>query len=307
MSWSALLTVAVGLGAAGTLFVVNDPAEILHLLAGAGWGVLAVLAFRLPQLLFSALAWAPLLDGPRPRWPFLLLLRWIRDAVNALLPVAQLGGDVVRARLLPGSGAGVVVDLATEMVAQAAFALLGLALLPSSHPLFPWLALAVAACAVMGLGFMAAQRFGLFRLAERLLPQSGAGLDAGLRRRYRDPPALLASIALHLASWLAGTLEAWAALHVLGVQAGLAEALAIESLSQVARSLGFLIPGAIGVQEGGLVLVCGLFGIPPQQALAFALLRRIRDLAFGLPGLVAWRWLATGAAWLPRPAELSKR
>jgi hypothetical protein len=50
------------------------------------------------------------------------------------------------------------------------------------------------------------------------------------------------------------------------------------------------------------VLACGLFGIPPEQALAFALLRRIRDIALGLPGIAAWRWDAMAA---PSPALIA--
>jgi len=39
-----------------------------------------VFALRLPQLLFSALGWAPLIaDANRPGWAALLHLRWIRD------------------------------------------------------------------------------------------------------------------------------------------------------------------------------------------------------------------------------------
>ena len=68
----------------------------------------------------------------------------------------------------------------------------------------------------------------------------------------------------------------------------------IESLGQAVRSAGFFIPGALGVQEGGYVLLCGLFGIPADQALALALIRRLRDIALGLPGLIVWRWDASG-------------
>jgi uncharacterized membrane protein YbhN (UPF0104 family) len=117
-----------------------------------------------------------------------------------------------------------------------------------------------------------------------------AGLHEAVLRLHRVPRRLWSSGAAHLASWLLGTLEAWAALRILGVEAGLAEALVVESLGQLARSLGFMVPGAFGVQEGGFVLACGLFGIGPEQAIAFALVRRIRDVAFAVPGLVAWRW-----------------
>jgi uncharacterized membrane protein YbhN (UPF0104 family) len=160
----------------------------------------------------------------------------------------------------------------------------------------------------MALGFLAAQRWGLFRLMERSAPKltgrasacangaAMAGLHEAVLRLHRVPRRLWSSGAAHLASWLLGTLEAWAALRILGVEAGLAEALVIESLGQLARSLGFMVPGAFGVQEGGFVLACGLFGIPPEQAIAFALIRRVRDVAFAVPGLVAWRWAAVADA-----------
>ncbi|TCZ64990.1 lysylphosphatidylglycerol synthase domain-containing protein [Roseicella aquatilis] len=306
MSWSGLVTLLVGVAVLAVLLATNDPTEILRLLAGASWGMLAVIALRLPQILASAIGWAPLIaDAGRPRWPALVRLRWIRDAVNALLPVAQVGGDVVRAQLLVSRGVGglpatasVAVDLATELVAQFAFAVIGLAVLwhLPHQGATGWAVAASAVLGAMAFGFLAAQRWGLFRLMERLLPrlarhsQVMAGLHESVARLYRAPRRVWGSGVAHLASWLLGVLEAWVALRILGIEAGLAEALVIESLGQLARSLGFMVPGAVGVQEGGFVLACGLFGIPPEQALAFALLRRIRDIALGLPGIVAWRW-----------------
>jgi putative membrane protein len=309
VSWSSLVTLAVGLAVAAFLFAWNDPAEIVRLVAGAGWGLPVVIALRLPQLLASAIAWGVLIDAPgRPGLGALFRLRWIRDAVNAVLPVAQVGGDVVRARLLIRRGVaavpatvGVTVDVATELAAQFAFAVIGLAVLwhlPHQGGGAEW---AVAATGVLGLmtaGFMSAQRWGLFRLVERLVPRLArsrnadamAGLHAAVVGLYRQPGRVWASVVAHLASWLFGVLETWVALRILGIEVGLAEALVIESLGQLARSLGFMVPGGLGVQEGGFVLACGLFGIPPEQALALSLVRRIRDIAFGLPGIVAWRW-----------------
>jgi putative membrane protein len=321
VTWSALTTLVVGLAAIAFLVAANEPGEIVALLSAAGWGMLAVLALRLPQVLFAALGWAPLIDDARrPGWAALVRMRWIRDSVNALLPVAQVGGEFVRVHLLVRRGTGaapatasVAVDLATELAAQFAFAAIGVALLlrlPHQwEAAAGWASVATALCGAMALGFLAAQRWGLFRLVERLVPkltggrvsshaESGvvAGLHESVLRLHCAPRRLWSSGAAHLASWLLGTLEAWAALRILGVEAGLAEALVIESLGQLARSLGFMVPGAFGVQEGGFVLACGLFGIPPEQAIAFALVRRIRDVAFAVPGLVAWRWEAMADA-----------
>jgi putative membrane protein len=320
VSRSALVTLLVGLAAVAFLVAANDPAEIFALLGAAGWGMIAVLALRPPQILFAALGWAPLIEAPRrPGWAALVRMRWIRDSVNALLPVAQVGGEFVRVHLLVRRGtsaapatASVAVDLATELAAQSAFAAIGVALLlrlPHQwEDAAGWASAASALCGAMALGFLAAQRWGLFRLVERLAPKltgrapaagdgaAMAGLHESVLRLHRAPRRLWSSGAAHLASWLLGTLEAWAALRVLGVEAGLAEALVIESLGQLARSLGFMVPGAFGVQEGGFVLACGLFGVPPEQAIAFALTRRIHDVAFAVPGLVAWRWEAMAEA-----------
>ena len=44
--------------------------------------------------------------GGGPRLRMFMVLRWIREATNNLLPVAQIGGEVVGARLLSLFGVG---------------------------------------------------------------------------------------------------------------------------------------------------------------------------------------------------------
>jgi hypothetical protein len=66
-----------------------------------------------------------------------------------------------------------------------------------------------------------------------------------------------------------------------------AEALVIESLMQAVRGAAFAVPGALGAQEAGLILLCGVFQIPADQALALSLIKRAADLMIGMPSLVA--------------------
>ncbi|MFT8243580.1 lysylphosphatidylglycerol synthase domain-containing protein [Roseomonas sp. BN140053] len=319
MTWPTALGLLVGLGGAAFLVLSNDPAEILRLLLGAGWGLGLVLLLHLLQVVLSALGWAPLIrDGRRPGWLALTRMRWARESVNALLPVVQAIGEIVRAQLLLRAGvsklaviSSTAVDLATEMASQIVFSLLGLAVLlvlPHQGGTEGWVLAATALFAGMTGVFMAAQRWGLFRLAERLLPRVAervgwfslgdlSGLHEAVVALYRQPRRLWLSGAAHLASWLVGVAETWVALRLLGVEASLAEALVIESLGQAVRSAGFFIPGALGVQEGGSVLICAIFGIPSDRAVALALIRRLRDVALGLPGIAAWRWeMARGRA-----------
>jgi uncharacterized membrane protein YbhN (UPF0104 family) len=110
-----------------------------------------------------------------------------------------------------------------------------------------------------------------------------------LERIYRGWRSLFASGAIHLLGWLTGTLEVYVALHLMGHPIGLAEALVIESLTQALRGAAFAVPGAIGVQEGGLVILCALFGIPAGDAIALSLVKRAADIIIGIPGLIAWQ------------------
>jgi uncharacterized membrane protein YbhN (UPF0104 family) len=90
-----------------------------------------------------------------------------------------------------------------------------------------------------------------------------------------------------------GGLEVMLALHFLGVSVDFREALIIESLGQAFRAVGFAIPGSLGVQEGGLMIACGLLGISPQTAIELSLLKRIREVALGIPALMAWHVIET--------------
>jgi hypothetical protein len=69
------------------------------------------------------------------------------------------------------------------------------------------------------------------------------------------------------------------------------DAVAIESVGQAVRAAAFAMPGGLGIQDGGLIAVCGAFGVPPEVALALALVKRIAELVLGVPGLLAWQVL----------------
>ena len=316
ISRPAILLALVGLGIVVTLLATHDTARILDALRVAGWGILLVIALHLPQAILSGLGFGALIDRQRSVG-LMWLMRWIRESVNTLLPVAQVGGDVVRVRLLARAGSGgggaplkplvaaSLVDVTAEMGGQLAFTLLGVAvLLAGAHVggAVPVAATAVGATAGIALVFVVAQRFGLVKLVQRGVEKltrgdawadlgDMSGLEQAVLALYRDPRRLALTGLWHLASWLAGIAETLAALHVLGLPANLRDATVIESLGQAIRAFGFLIPGALGVQEGGYLFICAMFGIAGPQALALSLLRRLRELALGLPGLATWQWL----------------
>jgi putative membrane protein len=310
VKWPALIGLALGLAAVIALVAFNDAAQIARILVMAGWGLLAVMVVHVPLTLGAALGWRDLIDSPAaPSLLRLLKLRWIKEAVNALLPVAQVGGEFVRARLLIAEGvslriaaASCTVDVAAGVVGLFAYTLLGLTfflLAPHDLAMATLAERGIAVGGVIAVGVVAAPRLGLLKLAETVINRIGAGQNwaalgdvSGLHEAvvalYRQPKRLWSSAAWHLLAWMGGTVETYVAMMVLGLHPTLAEAFVIDSLGQAVRAAGFAVPGALGVQEGGYILVCGLFGVGPDQALALSFVRRIRELALGVPGLLVW-------------------
>jgi len=283
-------------------------------LAAAGWGLLAVAAFHLLPVVIDALAIETLF--PRNERDVslrdALFARWTGESVNSLMPAGQIGGPMLMVRYLSQRGmrardAAAVITVSTTMqsVGQMIFAMIGLALLSSYASgvgmLLPVLVVIVV-CSLMVIGFFFAQRKGLFARATRFASQFAArfskkrdwsslvsraeAVDTAVLELYKKPGPVAASFALSLLGWFVGTGEVWLALHLLGSPVGWAEALMLESLGQAIRGAAFFIPGSLGVQEGGYLLLARLIGLPPEAALALSLAKRARELLLGLPGIV---------------------
>lgn len=277
----------------------------------AGWGMVALAAYQVLSIGCSALAWRVV---SRSVWlgPIGLFMwaRWVREAVNGLMPVAQVGGDIVGARLLAinGGGAAVagastVVDKTVEVLTQFVFSMVGvgLILVVSADKSLGWsVAIALLIFGPLLVGFVIAQRMGLFRLLERFLLRleertdwlrlgDVSGLHDTILLLYRDRRAVWMSTVYHLVTWILGIGELWLAIHFMGHEVTLVAAIIIESLSQAVRSAGFFIPASLGVQEGGYLLFGTMMGLSPEVALALSLVRRVRQLLVGVPALLAWQ------------------
>ncbi|MGA9369175.1 MAG: lysylphosphatidylglycerol synthase domain-containing protein, partial [Steroidobacteraceae bacterium] len=103
---------------------------------------------------------------------------------------------------------------------------------------------------------------------------------------YRRGKRAAASFALSLTGWLVGTGEVYLALRLLGSPVDWRDALLLESLGQAIRGAAFAIPGALGVQEGGYLLLAPFAGLAPHAALALSFAKRAREILLGIPGLI---------------------
>jgi putative membrane protein len=268
-------------------------------------------AVHLPQLWLTGIGWQALLPAPlRPGGGFMTALRWYRESAAALLPAGGLVGQAAAARLLmrrgvPGdvAGATATVDVTMEAVSQLFFTLAGILLLVAGGGEGGMTRFALAGLGIAAAGaaaMVALQRRlpaalierGLARLARRfpkIRPAVVHDLQAAILTLHANPRRLVGAMLWHTLAWVIGALEIAGVLWLLGHEVSLADALVIEALSQALRNAGFLLPGAIAVQEGAIVAAAALVGVPAAPALATALVRRAREVLFALPGLVAWQ------------------
>jgi putative membrane protein len=311
--WS-LIGSAVGV--AFTLWLLSKYGfdRILALVVTAGWAIPAVAVIHVPQILASGSGWRMVTEERTLllTWRSYYLLRWIREGINNLLPVAQLGGVAVGTRLLvrrgvqlPAAVASAIVDTTLEFISQIAFTLMGLGLLFASaieHEIENYAIAGVLVAGALAAALLAAQWFGLAKILEWGIEKFGKswgrteqsgikGLHEAIMELYHSPQRIGGGFLFHLIAWLLGAVEIYISLGALGHRIGIITCLVIEALGQALKTAGFAIPAALGVQEGGYVLAGTLFGLSPEVGIALSLIKRLRDAVLGLPALAAWHWL----------------
>jgi putative membrane protein len=283
---------------------------IFAALGRLGW--LAPLAFLPYALVYlvDTTAWSfGFRVRPAVTFGQLFRVRWSGEAVNNVVPTAYVGGEAVKIYLLRKRGvttgegaAAAVVSRSTQTLAQLIFiALAALAfarLSPGDGPLHRGMLTVVAISTVLVTGMFWVQRRGFFYLLratldrlrlrvksldrhrERLL-----GLDRQIQGFYRDHKLrFLLSTGAYLAGWLLDPLEIYVVGRLMDVELTWLHALAIEAFISVAKIMGMFVPGAVGVQESGVVLLCRLAGLPDFFGLAYAILRRGREALYALVG-----------------------
>ena len=87
-------------------------------------------------------------------------------------------------------------------------------------------------------------------------------------------------------AWMAGLIEVYTILYLMGHEITFLQALTIESIVQLVKSCSFFIPGSLGVVEGGGILVFTSIGLTPEAGMAYGIFRRLRELVWAGMGLV---------------------
>src|SRR5262245_37347479 len=136
MKTVTILATALGLGLLIGLVAYYGFAPVGHAVASAGWGLVLVILARILAVGGAGIGWWLLFGRPGPTASAIVTVRFVRRAINALVPVAQVGGDFVGARLLTFFGvrgtfavATTLFDIIIQVITLVAFTFVGLGIL----------------------------------------------------------------------------------------------------------------------------------------------------------------------------------
>ena len=316
---------------------------LLHRLGpGLVWRHLAVLGWRFPLILLLAGAWhiansiawrfafSP--GACHPRLPTLLMAKLAGDAVSQLTPLANLGGEPLKAYLLRGESpasqglASVVINKTAQIATGLAFTIIGVGLiffywpLPRAIPLsiktgLGWLVL----IGVLLIWLLWHKQQRLFSSLLALMSRLGVRpavleqrqtkaerIDHRISQFYHHHKARFALVlSFHSLSWLLGACETFAILRFLGVQVEFPAAFLIAALTVIINSLFFFMPSNIGAMEGGQVFLLATLGLDPALGLSLGIIKRMRKLFWVLIGWILLTQLSREAMPWQRTARWS--
>ena len=281
--------------------------------AASQLGPVALLVLLIPSTIMyvvEAYGWKITLGPSAKNIPFwrVLAIRTAGEAVNMTTPTAYVGGEPLKAYLLTKHHvpmveglASVVIAKTTMTIAEVVFILLGIALAfwrvgadGSSGQTVAAALVSVGLLVLVTSALVFAQQQGLFTWLLEFQRKIGLkihylearekklrSLDRTILDFYRDNRLTFCfSIGLFFVGWMAEALEVYIIIYFLGDPAAALSAISISALSVFIKSGTFFIPGSLGAQDGGNMLLLRAFGYSDVTGITFALLRRFRELVW---------------------------
>ena len=283
--------------------------EVLHHLDAIKWTfpllLLPSCAWHLSNTIAWNFAFPP--DAFKPRLLTLFAAKLAGEAVNQLTPLANLGGEPVKAYLLthrtpgPRGMASVVVDKTAQIAVGLSFTILGLGLLFYYHDVSELIPLEYRAFFAGLLTVSLAAFWVFYKRQERmftsllkLLRSAGlhtdviernmgraARIDTNIGAFYRTHRTrFLRALFFQSIGWFMGTCETYAILWALDAGIGFWFCFLLNALGAVINGLFFFMPSNIGVMEGSLVFLFSSLGLDPSLGLSLGLTRRLRRVCW---------------------------
>ncbi len=255
-------------------------------------------------------------DPGAPTLARLSLIRVQAQAVNFVLPTGGLAGEGLRAVSAAGTPAAVRGSVAAIVLDNVATGVAGLTISAATIPLLlavshaPWHTTVLSGVALVALAVLSAWL--PFALAPRLLrvvdpARRVARVLQVLSDHARLRPAFRRAVLWHFLERIITVGEVYVVFVSLRVPGTAVDAAVLSSVFILASFALFFIPGQIGAAELLLLMACLGLGLPPAIGISVALVRRSRQLAVSVVGLLLLlaarrtggrtaTWLSGGAA-----------
>lgn len=315
------------------LVVSSNIHRILADLARLGPGLVVILALEFVADGFNTLGWWFTIPAAGRNGIYCRLF-WVRSAGNALnqsIPAASLAGEPAKVALLsprlpaPAATASVLASKLSFSLAKAIFIVAGMAMawarlrMPRniSVPLLCGFILILIGIAIFlviqvrGIGAGALRllrRIGISARWIRSIEEWSHGVDYHLYDFYRARTEdLFRSMGAHFCAFGCGIIQILLMVRWLGLGYDPIAAVGIESFSTLVGFVGFVVPGSLGLQEGGKVVIFSAFGLPRSAAMAVGISFRLISLieiAVGLAAFLILRSRADGVRKVPVSATL---
>lgn len=272
-----------------TLLIILIPSVVMYSIEAFGWRIV---------LRTSAQA--------LPFWR-VFTIRSAGEVVNMTTP-GYVGGEMLKAYLLTKynvpikeGAASVVIAKTTMTIAEAFYILTGITLtfwilgVAGSATQTIIAALVSAGLLVFGVaGFVFVQRRGLFATILSLVKKLGLriralqanedhlhSIDQTILNFYsHHHRVFFTSTSVYFLGWIAEALEVYTIIYFLGGPASLLPTIAIGALAVFIKGSTFFIPGSLGAQEAGYLVLLNAFGYSDVLGVTFALVRRFRELVW---------------------------
>ena len=305
-------------GSLGALLLVyliyeSGPATILSDLRLVGAGLIAIVAIEFVVDAFNTLGWWFTFPSEVRRGSFarLFFVRLAGTALNQTLPAASMGGEPVKFLLLKPhfpAATAIATVMTSRLIfslSKAGFIAFGTMLtwrrfqLPYAFSvavligfiatllgIFVFLVLQLRGFSALTAGILARipVPIGWSRGLRRLTPAVDEEIIAFYRSRPRD---LLLAMVSHEFAFFCGVLQVSLLLGWLGLPRDFGTSLAIESFSMLLGFVTFVVPGSLGVQEGGKLLVFAALGLPPAAGVTVGIAFRLTSIVGAAAGFLA--------------------
>tara|TARA_Y100000588_G_scaffold357681_1_gene415148 strand:+ start:403 stop:1440 length:1038 start_codon:yes stop_codon:yes gene_type:complete len=319
MKFFRLVLPGLGLLFLGYLIGHLGPDEILRNFLLMKWTFPFILLLACSWHITNSIAWSFAFPPGafRPRLRTLFMAKLAGDAVSQLTPLANIGGEPLKAYLLKGESptsrglASVVINKTAQVITGLFFTAVGLSLiflywnLPQAIPLPIRVGLGILLfSAALLIALLYRKQKHMFSSLLHFLQKCGVrttrlerkmakavSIDAGISQFYAEHKLrFFAVMFFHSVGWLLGACETYLILRGLGADIDFAVAFLITSLTLIINSLFFFMPSNIGVLEGGQVFLLATLGLNPALGLSLGIVKRMRKIF----------WISVGWLFLTR-------